>query len=67
MTDTTTPATDSRLRRCARMQGYALHKSRRQHSLNLGGYMIVDSALNFCVAGEHFDLDASFVEAWLSD
>jgi hypothetical protein len=51
-----------------RKEGYALQKSRSRHPLNnLGGYRIVDPALNLCVAGEHFDLDASFVEAWLSD
>jgi hypothetical protein len=69
MNDHLTSATDSRLRRLAQRHRYVLRRSRwRRYSIdNLGGYMIVDPETNFCVAGERYDLEPGFVEAWLSD
>jgi hypothetical protein len=69
MNEEITPSVDGRLRRLARRKGYILRRSRwRRYSIdNLGGYMIVDPDTNSCVAGERYDLEPSYVEAWLSD
>ena len=58
-------ALDSRLRRLAKRQGYALCKSRRHGQDFRGGYRIVDPFHNAIVAGEKFDLSPVDVEAWL--
>jgi len=62
------PATDSRLRRLARKNGYSLRRSRwRWRSVdNSGGYMIVDEN-NCIILGSRFDLGPSDVEAWFAD
>jgi hypothetical protein len=60
---------EARLRRLLSKQRYALRKSRQRNpeAIGYGGFMIVDAARNYIVAGANyfcysFDLDD--VEAW---
>lgn len=59
----------STLRRRAAKLGYRISKSnwRRDSIDNHGGYMIVEIGRNICVAGDRYDLDQSYVEAFLAD
>ena len=60
--------TEAQLRREAAKQGYALKKSRGGYSIdNQGGYMILDSATNYIVAGANFNLSLENVEKFLSE
>jgi hypothetical protein len=54
---------DSRARRVARAAGLVARKSTRGLGSidNLGGYMLIDGAGNFVVAGSRFDLSAADV------
>lgn len=59
---------ERKLRRALNKAGYALHKSRRQISLdNFGGYMIVDLYENYVVRGRRFELNLSDVEDFLTE
>ena len=54
------------LREKLRRRGYALRKARgRQHSHNLGEYMIVQVDGNLCVRGENFDCSLGEVEDFI--
>lgn len=60
---------EQRLRRALNKHGYSLHKSRGPFGYpNLGGYLIVWTKYNACVAGPNFELDlddvADFVNQW---
>jgi len=68
MIEEITPAIDSRLRRLARKNRYALRRSRcRRGSVdNFGGYMLIDED-NCVVAGSCFDLGPTDVEALLTE
>lgn len=60
--------TESALRHRAAREGFSLHKSRQQESVdNLGGWMIVDPNYNTVVAGERFDLSDEDVLAFLAE
>lgn len=59
---------DRKARLVTREHGYVLRKSRRPIShQNAGGYMIVDPATNFPVAGFTYDLDAGAVLGFFTD
>ena len=59
---------ESKLRRELKEAGYALRKSRGPVSGNdLGGYMIVDVAGNYVVAGAKYDLTLDDVAEWLKE
>ena len=66
-------AREARLRRRAGRDGLVLRKSRRRDSHarwdidDWGGYMIVDEATSFVVAGSRFDFDLDDIEAWLEN
>jgi hypothetical protein len=62
-------AEESRLRRFARRNGYALKKSRGKtlHLNNQGGYRLIDPDCNWIVCGERFDLTLEDVGRILSD
>lgn len=59
----------STLRRRAAKLGYRFTKSNwRKDSIdNHGGYMLIEIDRNICVAGDRYDLDLSYVEAFLED
>ena len=57
---------EKQIRRELSKAGYALRKSRGPVSGNdLGGYMIVDVAGNYVVAGAKYDLTLDDVAEWL--
>lgn len=62
-------AREARLRRLARGQGYALHRSRwhRGSIDNYGEFRVVDRDRNLIVAGERFDMTLDDVERWLAE
>jgi hypothetical protein len=62
-------AREARARRLARRQGYVLRKDRaRSFSVDhMGGYMVIDAAINGIVAGQRYDLSLGEVEDFLKD
>lgn len=58
---------EARIRRMARRQGYALRKSRSRsiHADDLGDYVLIDVAGNYCVLGGKFDATLEHVEEFL--
>ncbi len=62
-------ALDARARRAARRVGLVARKSRwRLGSIdNAGGFMLIEPACNYAVAGFKFDLAPEAVIAWCQD
>lgn len=59
-------ANERQIRRALNEAGYALRKSRGAiNADNMGGYMIVDVAGNYVVAGAKYDLTLDDVAEWL--
>ena len=57
---------ENRVRKLAKREGYALHKSRSQCSAdNLGDFMLVDASRNFVVLGSRFDASLEDIEEYL--
>lgn len=62
-------AMEARARRAARATGYVARKSRWRvgSADNYGGFMIIDPATNFAVAGFRFDYAPEAVIQWCRD
>jgi hypothetical protein len=60
---------ESRLRKMAAKEGYAIRKSRIRtpHIDNQGEYMLVDTRSNICVLGSRFDADLADIGEFLGD
>lgn len=60
--------TISTIKRRLKVLGYAARKSRRPESIdNMGGFMVVDLALNSCAAGERYDMTLEDLAAFIKD
>jgi hypothetical protein len=58
---------EDRARRAAKKVGLVARKSRKDHPDNHGGFMLINPAIGFEVAGFKFDLDPEEVIEYCSD
>jgi hypothetical protein len=65
---TTVALSESRIRREAKRQGYAVRKSRTRnvHGNDLAEFMLIEVNRNCCVLGERFDASLEDIQNYLS-